>query len=59
MYQVFNMGHRMEIYTDEASAKGMIDIAKGFNIDAQIVGYTEKNEVNKLEIHSPDGPVYY
>jgi len=50
MFQVFNMGHRMEIYTDEKSAERMISIAKSFNIDAQIVGRTMAHEGNKLEI---------
>jgi phosphoribosylformylglycinamidine cyclo-ligase len=38
MYQVFNMGHRMEVYTDESTAKEVIAIAKSFNVDAQIIG---------------------
>ncbi|MDA8896097.1 AIR synthase-related protein [Bacteroidia bacterium] len=50
MFQVFNMGHRMEIYTDEHSAEQMIAIAKSFNIDAQIVGRTEPAKTNSLEI---------
>ena len=36
MYKVFNMGHRMEIYTDQASADKMIEISKTFNIDAKV-----------------------
>jgi phosphoribosylformylglycinamidine cyclo-ligase len=59
MYQVFNMGHRMEIYTDQKSAEGMIAIAKTMNIDAQIVGYTEKSAGNRLEISSPEGVLVY
>lgn len=50
MFQVFNMGHRMEIYTDEQSAAQMIAIAKGFNIDAQIVGRTVPAKTNSLDI---------
>lgn len=43
MFQVFNMGHRMEIYCDEKSAKGIIEAAGSFNLAAKIIGYTEKN----------------
>ena len=38
MYQVFNMGHRLEIFTEESSAQSLIDLAKTFNIEAQIIG---------------------
>src|SRR5690625_5655072 len=38
MYQVFNMGHRLEIYTDEESAHRMIEILELFNIDDMIIG---------------------
>jgi phosphoribosylformylglycinamidine cyclo-ligase len=41
MYQVFNMGHRLEIFTDEASAAALIALAKTFNIEAQIIGRVE------------------
>lgn len=41
MYQVFNMGHRLEIFTAEEHAQAMIDTAKQFNIDAQVVGRIE------------------
>lgn len=41
MFQVFNCGHRIEFYCDESVAQGIIDIAKNFNVDAQIVGYVE------------------
>lgn len=50
MYQVFNMGHRLEIYTDEAYAEPMIRMAEKFNIHAQVVGYVEKYEGKKLTI---------
>src|ERR1017187_381878 len=48
MYQVFNMGQRLEVYTDRDSAEKMIEIAKGFNIDARIIGYAEKAHGKKL-----------
>jgi phosphoribosylformylglycinamidine cyclo-ligase len=41
MYQVFNCGHRMEIYVPEAIAQDIIEISKSFNVDAQIVGRVE------------------
>jgi len=41
MYQVFNMGHRLEIFTDEKSATALIALAKTFNIEAQIIGRVE------------------
>ncbi len=59
MYQVFNMGHRLEIYTDIDSAKAMIEISKSFEIDAQIVGYTEASESKKLTIKSSFGEFMY
>jgi phosphoribosylformylglycinamidine cyclo-ligase len=39
MFKVFNMGHRMELYTDEHTASNMITIAKSFGIDAKIIGH--------------------
>ncbi|MGB0165466.1 MAG: AIR synthase related protein [Luteibaculum sp.] len=60
MYQVFNMGHRMEVYTDEASAKAIIDSAKKFGIEAQIVGRVEKSSTGKsLEISGEHGTFNY
>jgi phosphoribosylformylglycinamidine cyclo-ligase len=50
MYQVFNMGHRMEIYTDSASAASIIQISKSFGVEAQIVGHCEKSEERRLTI---------
>ncbi|MBO7520800.1 MAG: hypothetical protein J6T16_00995 [Opitutales bacterium] len=44
MYKVYNMGHRMEIYCENSDAQKVIDTAKSFGIDAQIVGRTEKSE---------------
>ena len=41
MYQVFNCGHRIEFYCDEAVAQGIIDIAGKYNIDARVVGHVE------------------
>jgi phosphoribosylformylglycinamidine cyclo-ligase len=52
MYQVFNMGCRMEIYTDEDFASSVIAAAKGFNIDAQIIGRVEASEKKELTIQT-------
>ena len=41
MYQVFNMGTRLELYTDEKQAADIISVARSFDIDAQVIGYTE------------------
>ena len=44
------MGHRLEIYTDENTAKSIIDIAAQYNMDAQIVGRVEASAEKKLTI---------
>lgn len=54
MFQVFNMGHRLEIYTTATAAVAMIDIAKSFNIEAQIVGRVEASTRNTLGIVGGD-----
>jgi len=61
MYKVFNMGHRMEIYTDEQSAARIIEISKSFGVDARIVGRVEALEEGekKLSIHSEHGEFEY
>lgn len=59
MYKVFNMGHRMEIFTDENTALELIEISKSFNVDAQIVGRVEKAEGKSVEIISPYGKFIY
>jgi len=48
MYQVFNMGHRLEIFTDEKSAAALIALAKTFNIEAQIIGRVEASSQKEL-----------
>ena len=50
MYKVFNMGHRMECYVPETIAAEIIQIAKQFNVDAQIVGRVEKSDYKRLTI---------
>jgi phosphoribosylformylglycinamidine cyclo-ligase len=48
MYQVFNMGHRLEIFTDEKSAMDLIALAKTFHIEAQIIGRVEASTQKEL-----------
>ena len=59
MYQVFNMGHRMEIYTDRSTADKIISISNGFNIEAKIVGRVEDSMNKKLTISSSYGTFEY
>ncbi len=59
MFQVFNMGHRLEIYTDVASAEKMIDISRQFGIKAQIIGRTESANNKKLTISGSWGQEIY
>jgi phosphoribosylformylglycinamidine cyclo-ligase len=59
MYQVFNMGHRLEIFTSEAAAGKMIDVAKQFNIEARIVGRTEAHNSKQLLLKGTFGEVVY
>lgn len=50
MYQVFNMGTRLEIYTNEKDAAAMIAVAKSFGVDAQVIGRVEESEKKELVI---------
>ncbi|HBK83532.1 MAG TPA: phosphoribosylformylglycinamidine cyclo-ligase, partial [Flavobacterium sp.] len=59
MYQVFNCGHRMELYVDESIANEIIAISKSFNIDAQIIGRVEASTEKKLTIISEFGTFEY
>ena len=60
MYQVFNMGHRMELYVDESIAGEIIEISKSFDVDAKIVGRVEASaEGKKLTIKSEFGEFEY
>jgi len=59
MYQVFNMGHRMEIYVSPEDAQAVIDVAKSFNIDAQVIGRVEDAPANRLTIISEAGTFEY
>ena len=59
MYKVFNMGHRMEIYTDNATAQGIIDIARSFNIDARIIGHVEEAPAAQVTVATENGTFVY
>jgi len=59
MYQVFNMGHRFEIYTDYKTAEKIIEISKLFGVDAQIIGEIKDSTGNKVSIYSPEGIIEY
>lgn len=59
MYQVFNMGTRMEIYTNEKEAPGIIDTAKSFGVGAQVIGRVEANIKKSLLIIANGGEITY
>ena len=59
MYQVFNMGHRMELYVPQEIADDLISISKSFNVDAKIVGKVETSVSKKLTIQSEFGEFHY
>lgn len=59
MYQVFNMGTRMEIYTDEASAQLIIDIAREFGVEGKVIGRVEQSEKQELVIITANGELRY
>ena len=59
MYQVFNMGHRLEIFTNETAATAMIEAAKQFNIEAKIVGRVEASEKKELLLKGSFGEISY
>ena len=59
MYQVFNMGHRMEFYVPPSQANEIISISNSFNVDAKIVGRVEASSVKKLNLKTPYGSYEY
>ncbi|PRP66055.1 AIR synthase related protein [Nonlabens agnitus] len=59
MYQVFNMGHRMELYVNESIAQDIISISESFNVPAQIIGRVEAADSKKLTIKSEFGTFEY
>ncbi|MBF8148327.1 phosphoribosylformylglycinamidine cyclo-ligase [Winogradskyella sp. F6397] len=59
MYQVFNCGHRMELYVKPEIAKAIIEISKSFNVDAKIIGRVEASDKKQLTISSEYGTFTY
>lgn len=59
MYKVFNMGHRLEIYTDADTAQGILDIAASFELEAAVVGRVESHRGKKLTIDGEFGTLTY
>jgi phosphoribosylformylglycinamidine cyclo-ligase len=59
MYQVFNMGTRMEIYTNEKDVDAMISVAKKFGVDAKVIGRVEESENKELEIQTAKGNITF
>ena len=59
MYQVFNMGHRMEIYVNHSIANEIIKISKSFSVDAKIIGKVENSNCKKLTLVTPYGTYIY
>jgi phosphoribosylformylglycinamidine cyclo-ligase len=59
MYRVFNMGHRLEIYTDPRTASDIIQLAASYGIEAQGIGYTAPAASPRLSLHTPEGIFEY
>lgn len=59
MYQVFNCGHRLELYVKQEIADDIIAISKSFNVDAQIIGKVAPSETKRLTIKSVYGEFEY
>ncbi|HVZ26859.1 MAG TPA: AIR synthase-related protein, partial [Sediminibacterium sp.] len=59
MYQVFNMGHRLEIFTQEKAAAAMIETAESLGIEARIIGRVEPAAESSLVLQGPFGELVY
>ena len=59
MYQVFNMGHRLEVFTNAAAAEKMIRAAEVFNIEAKIIGRVEPATTSGLILKGAFGELKY
>ena len=59
MYQVFNCGHRMELYVNPSIAEDIIEISKSYNVDAKVIGRVEKSDSKMLTIKSEFGTFFY
>ena len=59
MYQVFNCGHRMELYVKPEIAEDIIAVSRSFNVEAQVIGRVEASNTKKLTITSEYGVFTY
>ncbi|GAB4411402.1 MAG: AIR synthase-related protein [Microscillaceae bacterium] len=59
MYRVFNMGHRLEIYTDLKTAEALLPLAASLKVEAKIIGYVEPAEQARVSIQSEHGHFEY
>ena len=59
MYQVFNMGTRLEIYTNEKYADVIISVANRFGVDAKVIGSVEASEKKELILKTPSNELVY
>ena len=59
MYEVFNMGHRMEIYTDQKTAESIIEESIAMGVDAKIIGRCEAFEGKRVTVSGEHGTYQY
>jgi phosphoribosylformylglycinamidine cyclo-ligase len=59
MYQVFNMGTRLEIYTDEKSASDIIRVSNSLGVDAQVIGHVEKSDSKSLLVKTRENEIVF
>tara|TARA_A100001011_G_scaffold400383_1_gene514540 strand:- start:3183 stop:4334 length:1152 start_codon:yes stop_codon:yes gene_type:complete len=59
MYQVFNMGHRMELYVEPSAAEDIVNISNKFSVDAKIIGHVESSKNKKLTLDTHYGTLTY
>lgn len=59
MYQVFNMGHRMEIFTEESAAGKIIDLAAQFGVQAKVVGKVLPSDKKELTLQLPEKTIHF
>ena len=59
MYKVLNCGTRLEVYVDEKNAANVFDIARSFDIDAQVIGHVQEADTNEVLLKAPQGTFVY
>lgn len=63
MYQVFNMGHRLELYVGNENVPTIIEIARSFEVEGKVIGFVERNpenaQTNKVRVEGPHGKFDY